>query len=291
MTDVLSRSPADEASPAPGGRRPAVGRRRRALVAGAVVASAAIVALTAAVVASPGARHDEGRTAAKAPADDKGFSLLMNGHRHVMGPDKPLDAATRKRLDAQLAVTRQLAEKYPDVAAAEAAGFHRYGAFTPGLGTHYVDPDHTSGVTGAMDRDELLHPVLIFDGSEPDSPLAGFMYISFTADASVPQPEGFAGPNDHWHYHDSVCLRTRADGAIDAPFGADADVTPAMCTTVGGNWMGLTNYMVHVWTAPGYANRYGVFHEQNPHLDCPDGTYYQIPWREMGDRITTCRSG
>ena len=75
------------------------------------------------------------------------------------------------------------------------------------------------------------------------------------------------------------------------PTVPDADVTPAMCTTVGGNWMGLTNYMVHVWTAPRYANRYGVFHEQNPRLDCPDGTYYQIPWREMGDRMTTCVSG
>lgn len=109
--------------------------------------------------------------------------------------------------------------------------------------------------------------------------------------ADVTEPEGFAGPNDHGHYHDSVCLRTRADGNVDAPFGADADVTAAMCTTVGGQWMGLTNAMVHVWTAPGYANRYGVFFEHNPRLDCPDGTYHQVPWREMGDRTTTRVTG
>lgn len=68
--------------------RPRTATRTSALAALAV--SAAVIALTTAVVASPGARGHAGAVPARhdaaAPADDRGFSLLMNGHRHAMGP-------------------------------------------------------------------------------------------------------------------------------------------------------------------------------------------------------------
>lgn len=265
--------------------------------AAALAVPAAIVVLASAVLATPAARdhaahshagHRGHRTAAApAPADDKGFSLLVNGHHHAAGPPADLDPATQARLDAQLAVTRQLVARYPTAAAAEAAGYERYGAFTPGLGSHYVKLP-TDGVKGDIDRAELLEPVLIFDGTTPDARLAGFMYIAYNVRSA---PAGFAGPNDRWHFHRSVCLTTRSDGGFDAPFGADQDVTRAMCDTVGGQWMGITQHMVHVWVVPGYENPRGVFAEANPKLPCPDGTYHQIPWREMGHRASTCRSG
>ena len=63
-------------------------------------------------------------------------------------------------------------------------------------------------------------PMLIFDGLDPDAPLAGFMYIAYGTGA---EPEGFAGPNDHWHYHERVCIVYQPDGTIDTPFGADLE--------------------------------------------------------------------
>ena len=35
------------------------------------------------------------------------------------------------------------------------------------------------------------------------APIAGFMYYSMSTEA----PEGFAGPNDHWHRHSNVCVK------------------------------------------------------------------------------------
>src|SRR4051794_4911285 len=40
-----------------------------------------------------------------APGDDKGWSLLTNGHQHDHG-EVPLDAATQQELDRQLAISR-----------------------------------------------------------------------------------------------------------------------------------------------------------------------------------------
>jgi len=49
--------------------------------------------------------------------------------------------------------------------------------------------------------------------------------------------------------------------------------------------------MVNVWVVPGYESREGLFSDINPALDCPDGSYYQVSWREMGTRDSACRNG
>ena len=256
-----------------------------------------VMALTTAVVASPSARdhaagshgehagqHAHGDSAAT--ADDRGWSLLSNGHEHGGGDLVELDPATRARLDGELAVTGELTSRYPTVADAEAAGYRRVGPFTPGLGTHYLNTDTLHMVSGAVDREELLTPVLIYDGYAPDAPLAGFMYLSA---GSRTAPEGFAGPNDHWHYHENVCLITRADGGLDTPFGADeTEVTEAMCTDLGGEWVPVVQNMLHVWTVPGYEHPDNVFGELNPLLTCPDGTYHRLAWKDSGSRQTLC---
>ena len=41
-----------------------------------------------------------------------------------------------------------------------------------------------------------------------------------------------------------------------------------------GNWVASTQYLLHVWTVPGYTNPLGVFAHANPALTCGDGTYY-----------------
>src|SRR4029453_553367 len=198
-----------------------------------------------------GTEHDHG---AAAPVDDRGLSLLRNGHDHGAAPPVELDEATQAELDDQLAVTRTLIDRYPTVAAAEAAGYDRGGPFLPGLGAHFIPPNGAY-VDRAVTESELVSPLLVFDGTEPDARLAGFMYVAVNQGT---EPEGFAGPNDHWHYHENVCLVDRPDGGFDTPFVADQDVSEEMCTTIGGRFAPLVHHMVHVGGVPGYEERGGA---------------------------------
>jgi hypothetical protein len=278
------------------------GRGGRALaVAGAVGA----VVLATAAVSSPSARdhaagshgahgaqgddaaasgHDHGTAA----GDDLGFSELSNGHQHDSGVE-PLSPAETVELAKQLAVTSELVEEYPTIAAAEAAGWRRAGPFSPGLGTHYQAPAFHLNADGTMDtREDLLSPMLVFDGLGPDAKLAGFMYMVYGTDT---EPAGFAGPNDHWHYHERVCIVSGDGGTIDTPFGADLEgVTQEMCSEVGGSFIAFTGYMVHVWNVPGYESPDGIFTELNRRITCPDGTYHRIAIEDLGTRDSVCRN-
>jgi hypothetical protein len=282
-----------------------------------LVVPIAVMALTSAVLASPEARnhahgthggHGEvaaGHTHASAaagggaavaghthgaPVNDRGLSLLSNGHHHQI-VNQQLSPATTDELKRQLAITREVALQYPTVADAEAAGYRRAGPFSPGLGTHYT---HTGAAElnfdGVMDDADLRHPLaIIYDGSEPTSEIAGFMYYATTSEP----PEGFAGGNDVWHYHENICISYSANGEVDAPFGADLVVTAAQCAEVGGFLLSSTQYMVHVWSVPGWNGvDGGVFAEVNPGLDCGDGSYWQLPPSEWADHLlNVCEYG
>jgi hypothetical protein len=259
----------------------------------------AILVLGTAAIASPSA-SDHGHAGAAADGhdhaletgDDKGLSLLMNGqgegggHTHD-NSEAPLDQATQAELDAQLAKTQEFVRLYPTVRDAEAAGYRRQGPFGPGLGAHYMKFTGVSA-SSTMTDEALANPTLIYNGIEPDAPLVGFMYNIFSLDTENP-PEGFAGPNDHWHYHTNVCIVFRPDGGIDAPLGADTTAPKELCDQYGGRLIANTGYMVHVWTVPGWESPQGVFSNVNARITCPNGTYYQVPLEEIGNRSNTCK--
>ena len=243
--------------------------------------------------ASAGGHHSDGGTTG-APVDDKGFSQIMNGkgegggHAQV-SKDVALSAANQEKLDAQLASTKQFIEKYPTVKDAAAAGYYRQGPFAPGLGAHYMAagaPNVSVGLT--MDEKALANPTLIYDGIAPDSKLAGFMYLIFSLDTEN-SPEGFAGPNDHWHYHTNVCITARSDGGVDAPLGADPTATKELCDKYKGSLIANTGYMVHVWTVPGYKSPQGTFSNLNAKITCPNGTYHVVRPQQIGSRSNTCK--
>jgi hypothetical protein len=255
-----------------------------------VLVSAGVLALATAAVVSPSARnHAAGAHGDHHAVDDKGLSLLTNGHHHEIQNVK-LDPATQEILDEQLDVTRDVARKYPTVADAEAAGYRRAGPYSPGLGAHYIayggDQFNADGI---VDDNDLAHPLaIIYDGTDPDSEVAGFMYYSM----SEAEPQGFVGPNDTWHYHENICIKMDASRQIEAPLGADREVTNDQCAAVGGSLLPVTQWMVHVWSVPGYDNvDGGVFAEVNPALDCADGTYYQLPIEEWAaNPLDVCRA-
>ncbi len=282
--------------------RPRLGHRmgESALVMASVI-PVAIIVVTASVLVSPTASNHTHSQAAGADgvvaadghvhdpvtagADDLGLAALTNGHLHAHAADVAPDAATKKALAAQLDQTRKLMDAYPTVAAATAAGYHRAGPYSPGLGAHYMPPNISVNPSGVMDDAALAGAYLIYDGIEPDSRLAGFMYLAYRAT----EPEGFAGTNDHWHFHTNVCLTVSPTGVLDTPLGADSEnTTKALCDTYGGQLIDNTGYMLHVWTVPGYESSQGVFSDVNPAITCPDGTYHHIAMEEIGTKTTTC---
>jgi len=282
------------------------GRDGAGWAAGSAVALAAVAVATAALVSPSAVDHAHhaqdlsvivaaahgGVVPQIGPDADLGLSQVMNGqgegggHTHSF-PQVPVDATTQAALDAQLEQTRVLVASFPTVADAEAAGYFRSGPFAPGLGAHYTSAEFVANTDGDMDPEDLLHPTLIYDGIEPDSPLAGFMYMiqSFDTDNA---PEGFAGPNDHWHYHTNVCLVSRPGGGFDAPLGADTTATQELCDQYGGFLIANTGYMVHVWTVPGYDSPQGVFSNVNARVTCADGTYYTVAPEDLGTRTSSC---
>ena len=224
-----------------------------------------------------------------APVDDKGLALLHNGHHAEIGPEQPLSAADRTELSRQMAATIEVARRMPTPKEALAAGYHQTGPYMPGIGAHFIKIGGASlNGDGVLDDADLQEPLaIIYDGVSPDSRVAGFMYYSTSKTA----PSGFAGPNDHWHFHTSLCLKYGPGGAIDLPYGFDVKIPKAQCDTLGGTLLQQSQWMVHVWSVPGWESGQGLFGEVNPALACPDGSYYQLPmskWLDHPDNV--CRS-
>src|SRR4051794_35990711 len=82
----------------------------------ALMAIVGVFGVASAAIASPSAR-DHAAHSHDAGVDDKGLSALSNGHHHAIGPEQPLDAASRAQLTHQIAVSQQAAAAYPTVAA------------------------------------------------------------------------------------------------------------------------------------------------------------------------------
>ena len=258
----------------------------------ALAAIVGVIALTSAAIAAPAARattlgsahsqadatsagsgigaHDHGTPASAASS---GALTDLNGHKiegvkaqdvaHETVPDKPLDPATRAELALQLIAARETALKYPTVADAERAGYHLVGGgFGPGSGAHYIG--FGGGAFGRFDP--AKPPTLIYSGIKPTSQIVGLMYLGSGANSDA--PEGFAGPNDHWHRHSGVCLK-----GLETIFPVDASVTKSQCTAAGGSYMNITTWMVHAWVVPGWESPAGVFSHENPNLRCADGTF------------------
>jgi hypothetical protein len=265
----------------------------------ALIAVVAVLGLTTALLASPEARdhsaaaHGDAHSdatggaasgatggaaahthgASSASGSNSGQLTDLNGHAvtgvkaqdvaHEEEPDQLLDAPTRATLAGQLSAARAVALSYPTVADAERAGYRLVGgAYGPGAGAHYIG----FGGGGFGTFDAAHPPTLIYDGVSPTAQIVGLMYLGFGQGGAA--PEGFAGPNDHWHRHSGVCQK-----AGKVIFPVDADVTQAQCTAKGGSYMATTTWMVHAWVVPGWESASGVFSHENPNLPCADGTF------------------
>ncbi len=178
------------------------------------------------------------------------------GHDH-RGPllQQPVTETERIALTLQQSAARGVIAKYPTVASAEADGYRKSTPFVPCIGAHYTK---TSLV---VKFDPSAPSELLFDGTSPDSKIVG---LSFLVISPSGPPDGFAGPNDVWHQHNTnggLCI-----GAGGVVVGNEA-TTPAECAQRGGSKVKLDGlWMVHDWVAPGWECGWGVFAGECPEL-------------------------
>jgi hypothetical protein len=210
--------------------------------------------------ASHDAAHDAGP--ATTPTSHVAGAGNPIPHGHAVDTYVPLDSATARTFSAEMQLTRDATMQYPTIADAKRDGLRPVGIFSAGSGAHYMVPNPT----GRLTFDAAKPLMWLFAGNEDTSPVVGVMHFSF---AGV-DPEGYAGPNDHWHQHSGLCLKYGA-GGVELPLPIDQDATAAQCAAVGGQFMASTGYMIHVWSAPGWESPKGPFSHDNELLVCADG--------------------
>lgn len=177
------------------------------------------------------------------------------GHNH-RGPILQQSLAHDQfvQLQAQQAQARAVTLRYPTVADAEKAGYTRSTPYVPCIGAHYTNP------ILAVQFNPAAPSELLFDGTRPDSKIVGLSYLVWHPGGP---PEGFAGPNDHWHQHNingGLCFK----GAV--VIGAES-TSAAECRARGGVKSELKDiWMLHDWVVPGYECSWGVFAPECPEL-------------------------
>ena len=182
------------------------------------------------------------------------------------GPLSTTDcAAMTVQWNAVIAATKN----YGTRAKAEAAGWHAAADYVVGLGTHHTRGSIIPKIGDAQTPFRPDQPnFLIFGGTTGDAPLVG---VAYTYIGQGVPPAGFAGGNDWWHEHPTVCIASANKILAGAEAIPDRD-----CTKLGGFNIHLTGkggifgekntfFMLHVWLPP-YEYRPDVFVAGNPCL-------------------------
>jgi hypothetical protein len=179
------------------------------------------------------------------------------GHGHA-GPAQwqpAVDLATRDRLAVELRAARDAALRLPTAADARRAGYVLVAPYLPGVGAHYLNTGYLLDAVFDPGRPE----VLLYSGNGDDARVVGASYL-VAGDERRP-PEGFAGPNDVFHFHDDLCLVGGL--AVPAP---DAAACDAVGGRTGSGFGGLTVWMNHAWVVPGWESPWGLFSGEHPDL-------------------------
>ncbi len=174
----------------------------------------------------------------------------------------------------QFAAALEWAMQWPNISAAEADGWHMAVDYVEGMGTHHVRlNDFWMDGNQDFDREDPEFPgtrmdrvfeydkpeFLMYAGTDPDSELVGFAWY-VKSDPQNP-PYGFAGDNDWWHRHESLCF----NNASFLTMGEDID--DETCDQRQGTNVILGDFwMVHAWILEPWLQQYDVFANHHPCL-------------------------
>jgi hypothetical protein len=207
------------------------------------------------------------------PCEQAGVTSEGNsghGHRGPV-PYEELTAAQRADFLVEVEQANSVVARYPTVADAEAAGWRAITPYVPCIAAHYLKQSNFAD--GFIPSEP---EILLYDGTDPDSRIVGLSYLQFASEDEA--PEGFVGPNDPWHVHRQLCLGSGA-GVL-----GDENTTEEDCEARGGRVVPLNNlWMTHMWNAPGYDSRWGMFSSENPSLGGRIGDMNAPPRPQDGD--------
>jgi hypothetical protein len=161
------------------------------------------------------------------------------GHMpHYTEEKGPLSAEDCMEVHIQLTLATQYAQQFPTAGVAEANGWHHLAPWIPGQGTHHVNIQQ-----GVTDKFNPQRPnMLMYDSNQDSGKLTGMVYV---VRSGMHPPEGFAGHNDHWHFHEKLCY---LDYGGDNPFIVGDGITDEQCAARGGtNVDSSDTWLLHVW--------------------------------------------
>lgn len=167
------------------------------------------------------------------------------------GAQEPLGTTEQAQLDAEIAAATVAAAGFDTPEEASAAGYTQASRELAGIGSHWVN-------WTLIDKpfDPTKPSMLLYATMGGVQKLVGYSYFV----QSDTEPMGFAGPNDMWHRHGSLCILNgwlvgEGEGKAECP----------------GTWLYASKlWMMHAWVAPEFENPWGLFGMMNPGV-CPDG--------------------
>jgi len=193
-------------------------------------------------------------------ATGQGTPPSGHGNGHIVNPyyagksKGPLSWADclllARQLDQTVAATRGIDTK----AKGEAAGYVQMAKYIGGLGTHHVK---LAGLAGTA-FDPAKPTNVVYGGDGPDAPLVG---VAFSHFGPTPPEPSYAGGNDWWHLHKSLC----SGGNVEP----GEELTDEECKARGGTVMSLGGqgvWLLHVWLYPPYEYRPDLFVSGHPCL-------------------------
>ncbi|HEX9312169.1 MAG TPA: hypothetical protein VGA30_05020 [Actinomycetota bacterium] len=169
---------------------------------------------------------------------------------HVHGTPGSVSPQESQILSRQIAAAKSATAKYRSLAAAKADGYIQVTQFIPGLGLHLAN----LGISNRI-FDPARPQVLLY---QPDRSgklvLVGVAYSIAHTGLDDPQPAGFAGNADVWHFHQDLCFLPT--GSVTITPGAQP------CRKMGGYFQAKTAWLLHAWIWK--TNPDGLFTENNP---------------------------
>ncbi len=188
-------------------------------------------------------------------------------HGEGTGHESELDvtyANLPPAMKAQVDITKAVVERYPTAADATLAGWQKATISLNGIGAHYLKGGPT-GFLAEYAFDAANPNVLLYDGEGPDAKIAGASFI-----LTEPNPQGYEGDLDVWHYHYGVCFDMSTFlviAEVDGHEGSTISMTSEECESKGATVFPIEDlYMIHVWVAPDYIEDVPVFAHDHPKL-------------------------
>jgi hypothetical protein len=189
-----------------------------------------------------------------------------NPHAMHMSHESPavpaVTFAELKMTTAQLETARRATDKYRDISQAEADGYRAIGPDVPGMGIHYVHVESAQGSTvrSVARGFDIEHPEILLYEKDAAAPggyaLVGVSYLLNAAADDDGQPKNPPFPKSlaSWHRHSDLCVLS--DRSVKT------QLTAEQCQALGGQFTGLTQWMVHAWIWKDSPT--GVFSGTNP---------------------------